>query len=147
MTTTQIQQSWSGFRTAVNADVILKPSLFTQEKGAIPSDANVRYWRLERSIRPNQPRTIIGQFRSRASRCAVPSPIPSSFATVRHEAPECLKSAIWVSLTSARSRPSRLPFARALHSRLDPLLDQRALKLRHGADNLKHEPAGWCAEV
>ena len=35
-----------------------------------------------------------GQDRSRASRKAVPTPTPSSFATARHEAPECLKSAI-----------------------------------------------------
>src|SRR5215472_9302872 len=33
------------------------------------------------------------------------------------------------------------------HSSLDALTNEVAFKLPHGSDDLKHEPAGWSAEV
>lgn len=44
--------------------------------------------------------------------------------------------------------PETLPFGfRVPKARLYPLLDQRAFELGHGSNDLKHQPAGWCAEV
>jgi hypothetical protein len=74
-------------------------------------------------------------------------PIPSSFAIARQEVPDARRASILEADKHPRSPEPDSLGLRVAQAGLHPLLDQGALKLRHGADDLEHEPAGRSGQI